>query len=122
MEVGAMNYESLGAMFKSICEKFPEKDGYMSKRDDVFIGTSYKEAQSTVKRLSAGLNQLRLNKNDKALILSENRMEWALADYAILTLGGVTVPIYPTLLPHHIEYIINHSEGKILLVWRHPEA
>jgi len=43
-------------------------------------------------------------------------MEWALSDYAILSLGSVTVPIYPTLLPSHIEFIINNSEGKILLV------
>ncbi|RQW03290.1 MAG: long-chain fatty acid--CoA ligase, partial [Calditrichaeota bacterium] len=47
---------------------------------------------------------------------SENRLEWAIADYGIISIGAVTVPIYPTLLPSHIEFIINNSEGKVLIL------
>src|SRR5207247_5035488 len=51
----------------------------------------------TVRALSLGLNGLGVQPGDRVAILSENRPEWAMADYAILCAGGWSVPIYPTL-------------------------
>jgi long-chain acyl-CoA synthetase len=111
-----MNYPSLGAMFRAVSQKFPEKTAYMFKSEGSYQSKTFKEVRTIVEQLAAGLIQLGADQEDKILLLSENRVEWALADYAILSLGSITVPIYPTLLPSHIEFIINNSEGKILLV------
>jgi long-chain acyl-CoA synthetase len=111
-----MVYQSLGAMFRAVSQKFPEKTAYMFKSEGSYQSRTFKEVRTMVEQLAAGLKQLGAEQEDKILLLSENRMEWALADYAILTLGGISVPIYPTLLPSHIEFIINNSEGKIILV------
>jgi len=51
----------------------------------------------TVRALSLGLNALGLQPGDRVAILSENRPEWAMADYATLCAGAWSVPIYPTL-------------------------
>jgi long-chain acyl-CoA synthetase len=51
----------------------------------------------TVRALSLGLNGLGIQPGDRVAILSENRPEWAMADYAILCAGAWSVPIYPTL-------------------------
>src|SRR5512137_501549 len=51
----------------------------------------------TVRALSLGLNALGIQPGDRVAILSENRPEWAMADYAILCAGAWSVPVYPTL-------------------------
>ncbi len=111
-----MSYASLGDMFKGVSERFPDKTAYMFKEQGQYQSISFKEVQNHVAQLAAGLKKLGVKGKDKVLVLSENRLEWAITDYAILSLGAVTVPIYPTLLPSHIEFIINNSEGEILFV------
>src|SRR4029453_15077419 len=51
----------------------------------------------TVRALSLGLNAFGIQPGDRVATLSENRREWAMADYAILCAGAWSVPIYPTL-------------------------
>ncbi|UCF63731.1 MAG: long-chain fatty acid--CoA ligase [bacterium] len=111
-----MSYENLALMIKTVSEKFPEKAAYMSKKEGTYQSTTFREVQNQIQYLSAALMDLGVEKDEKVLLLSENRMEWAISDYAILTCGAVTVPIYPTLLPKHIEFIINNSEGKVVIV------
>jgi len=111
-----MSYSSLGEMFKTVCETYPDKTGMMYKDQGEYQSISFREIQSQVYNISGGLKSLGVQKGDRVLLLSENRVEWAFSDYATLTLGAVTVPIYPTLLPAHIEFIINNSEGKVIIV------
>src|SRR5581483_2400772 len=49
-------------------------------------------------------------------ILSASRAEWVQADFAIFSVGGRTIPIYPTYPPDLIEYIVNDAEVKTLFV------
>ena len=55
-------------------------------------------------------------KGDRVAILSENRAEWAVADFAAQLLGAVVVPVYPTLLPDQIEYLLRDSGARIFFV------
>ena len=56
-----------------------------------------------------------LGKGDKVALLSENRWEWAVSDFAMMTAGIVSVPIYPTLPAEQIRYLLDHSESKAVL-------
>jgi long-chain acyl-CoA synthetase len=68
-------------------------------------------------QLSSGLLQAGILRGDKiALITDGNRMEWNICDHAILQIGAIDVPIYPTMSASDIEYILNHSEAVICLV------
>ena len=77
---------------------------------------SHAELYQGVKRLTAALRGLGIERGDRVAILSENRPEWALADYAGLCLGAITVPIYPTLTAPHVGYILRHSGARVVFV------
>ena len=70
----------------------------------------------TVRSLSLGLNALGIQPGDRVAILSENRPEWAMADYAILCAGGWSVPIYPTLPAAQITPLLNDSGSRAIFV------
>src|SRR5258707_8294322 len=79
------------------------------KRGGQWVDTSVDEFRDTVRYFATGLYHLGLKPGDRVAILSENRPEWAMADFAILASAAVTVPVYPTLLGWQIEYILNDS-------------
>jgi len=111
-----MNYSSLAEMFYKNCGRFAEKVCYMSKEGGTYKSMTFGEVGAGVKRLAAGLASLGVSKNDKVVILSENCKQWAFFDYAILTNGAATVPIYPTLLSSQVKYITNNSDAKVVVV------
>lgn len=78
--------------------------------DGPYVRISSSRVLERVRDLSLGLRALGVGPGDRVAILSENRHEWALADLAALACGTVTVPIYPTLLPPAIAYILADCE------------
>ncbi len=89
---------------------------YREPGTENFVSLTYLDFGREVKALAMGLLHLGIQKGDKISILAETRYEWPLADFAILTTGGVTVTIYPTLSPSSVEYIINDSDSQMLFV------
>jgi long-chain acyl-CoA synthetase len=77
-------------------------------------------SSSDLRRNVAGtINALRecgVRKGDRVAILSENRPEWSIADFAILLLGAVTVPVYATLTPEQTAYTLRDSGASIIFV------
>ncbi len=70
-----------------------------------------------VQAISRKLVEIGVKKGDKiALISTQNRTEWCIVDNSILQIGGVTVPIYPTISKSEFQYVLNHSESKICFV------
>jgi len=63
-----------------------------------------------------------LGKGDRVAILSENRWEWAVTDFATLAIGGVDVPLYPTLTPEQIGYMLRDSGAKVAVVSSHDQC
>jgi long-chain acyl-CoA synthetase len=57
-----------------------------------------------------------LVKGDRVAILSENRWEWAVTDFAVLAMGGVDVPLYSTLTAEQIGYMLHDSGAKVVVV------
>jgi long-chain acyl-CoA synthetase len=70
----------------------------------------------TVRALSLGLNSLGIQPGDRVAILSENRPEWAMADFAVLCAGAWSVPIYPTLPAGQVAPLLNDSAAKAIFV------
>jgi long-chain acyl-CoA synthetase len=69
-----------------------------------------------VRALSLGLNSLGIQPGDRVAILSENRPEWAMADYAILCAGAWSVPIYPTLPAGQIAGLLKDCSARAIFV------
>lgn len=111
-----MAYSSLAEMFFKTCQKFPERTGILYKKEGNYQSLKFKEMEAAVTSLAAGLISLGVKKGDTVVIFAENCKEWAFFDYAILSAGAVSVPIYATLLANDVKYIINNSDAKIVVV------
>ncbi len=77
---------------------------------------SSRELYRRVSGVARGLLACGVNRGDRVAILGENRPEWAIADFAALMIGAVTVPIYATLTSGQCEYILQHAEAKVIFV------
>ncbi|MBT9132980.1 MAG: Long-chain-fatty-acid--CoA ligase FadD15 [Firmicutes bacterium] len=111
-----MEKTTINELFWNTVEQHPEIVAVCYRDGDSFAKITYREAGERAKTLSQGLLSLGLNKGDKVSLLSETRQEWGRADLAILTAGGVTVTIFPTLSPKTVQYIANHSDSKMIFV------
>ncbi|WP_456405825.1 AMP-dependent synthetase/ligase [Caldithrix abyssi] len=110
-----MGYQNLAEMFFDKRQSMPDKVGYMFKKDGKWQSVTFKEAVDWAEKLAAGLAALGVKKDDRVAIISNNRIEWALADYATMSLGAMLVPVYPSLLSHQVKYIVNDCEARVLL-------
>lgn len=88
----------------------------MHKVDGKYSGISYQQFKEETENLAFGLATLGVGRSDKIAIISENRPEWVYSDMAILGLGAVDVPLYPSLTSDSIEFILNNSESKGIIV------
>jgi long-chain acyl-CoA synthetase len=91
-------------------------DAFKFKRNGRWFNVSTDEFLLRIEELSFGLRALGLKAGDRVAILSENRLEWAIADYAALCIGAATVPIYPTLSTPQIGTLLQHCEPEIVFV------
>ena len=108
--------ETLSQLFLNTIKSYPKDDLLLSKKEGKYVPISTEEFADRVKSFSLGLRDLGLEAGDKLIILSENRPEWVISDVANLCLGGITVPIYTSLIPEQIKYIIDDSDAKIVVV------
>ena len=106
-----MSFNTIADMFLQSVEKFENNPAYFDKIEGTWQGKTYKEAGNIVENLASGLASLGVQKGNKIAILSTNCSRWALADYAIIGIGGVTVTVYPTLTNPQIKYIFDDSEA-----------
>ena len=79
-----------------------------------WVPISSEAFQQRVAAVSLGLRSWGVGRGDRVAILSENRPEWMIADFAALLIGAVTVPIYATLTPEQTAYILNDSGARIV--------
>ena len=83
---------------------------------------SHQTIRERVRHIALGLRELGIIRGDRIALLSENRPEWAMADWACLTSGLADVPIYPTLPAPQIPYIVNDSGAVAIFVSSRVQA
>jgi long-chain acyl-CoA synthetase len=103
-------------IFYERVKKNGEKTAILLKKKGRWEKISWKEFGKRVRYLSIGLSSIGLNKGDRAAILSKNRPEWVFFDLAILSAGGISVPIYFNNIPKQVEHILNDSGSKFVVV------
>jgi long-chain acyl-CoA synthetase len=85
-------------------------------RGGQIAGESGKAFFERVRDLSLGLSALGMEAGDRVALIAESRPEWLVVDFAVLTAGAVTVPVYPTLSAAQEKYILEDSAAKIVVV------
>jgi long-chain acyl-CoA synthetase len=119
--------ETLAQVLLDTVKNYPKPDFFLYKVEGRYQPISTEEFGRRVRHLCLGLKDLGLRRGDKVVILSENRPEWVIADHANLCLGAITVPIYTSLVPEQIKYIIEDSDAQAVFVsseelWKKIEA
>jgi long-chain acyl-CoA synthetase len=97
-------------------DRFQDHVAFRYHKDGEWLDISHRRALEEIRKGAASLKAMGLERGDRAAILSENRPEWALADYACLTAGVVDVPVYATLTPKQIAYILEDSGARLVFV------
>jgi long-chain acyl-CoA synthetase len=105
-------------------ENFPKEDMFAAKEEGgIWRKYSTAEIAGTVDKLSTGLIHLGIGPNDmsvegrdKIAILSNNRPEWMILDFAVQQIGAVLTPIYPTINPNELEFVLNDAAVKLVFV------
>ncbi|MGA7836386.1 MAG: long-chain fatty acid--CoA ligase [Ignavibacteriaceae bacterium] len=111
--------ETIPELFEFLTEDYAKQTKsfvMMHKVDGKYQGITYEKFKEETDNLAYGLATLGITKQDKVAIISENRPEWVYSDMAILGLGAIDVPLYPSLTSDSIEFILNNSESKAIIV------
>jgi long-chain acyl-CoA synthetase len=108
--------ETLAQLLVHSVTSYPKPDFMLHKKAGAYAPISSAAFGDGVKHLALGLRGLGFEAGQKLCLLSENRPDWTMADFATLTAGGLTVPIYTTLVPEQIRYIIDDSDATVVVV------
>ncbi len=109
-------YQSIPEMLRSNAQQFADRIAISYKKKGKYQSLSYSEFYERVLMAARGLCKAGMVPGDKVAIFSENRAGWAIADFAIQSAQGITVPIYATNTAEQAAYVINHCEAKIIFV------
>lgn len=72
--------------------------------------------RTMTERFARGLYSLGVRRGDRIALISENRPEWMVTDFAALAIGAISVPMFPTLTSTNVEHILTHSGAKFAVV------
>ena len=119
--------ETISGIVLNILKTYVKPDLVLHKDKGGYAPISTDEFGMRVRDLSLGLRSLGGRPGEKMVILADNGPDWIIADFANLCLGAVTVPIYPTLVPEQIRYIIDDSDAAVVFcsspaLWAKLEA
>lgn len=111
-----LSKNTLGHLFIKKAQEYKNKNAIGWFENNHLKFYTFKEYKNIVESLSLALLKKGIIKQDKVCILSNTRKEWNFLDLSILCAGAISTPIYHTYLPEEIEYIVQHSEAKMIIV------
>ncbi|WP_372643554.1 AMP-binding protein, partial [Ancylomarina sp.] len=113
-----MNYQHWGKHLRQRFEKFGDKTAmcYKNETSGEWVDVSWCEFGIQTRQVSKALLKLGIGTQESVAIFSQNMPEWIVADLAIMSVRGVTVPIYPTNSTTEAKYILKDSAVQAIFV------
>jgi long-chain acyl-CoA synthetase len=108
--------KTLVEMFERTVRLHNKPDALNYKRDGAWRSISSDEMLARASHIALGLYSLGIRRGDRVALLSENCPEWTLSDAGCLFAGVIDVPIYPTLTPPQVSYILKDSGARALFI------
>ncbi len=108
--------QTLPAIFLSATERFGAVDAVQFRRGGSWQAYTFAEVRERVEALAASLDVLGVAPGDRVAVITENRPEWTITDFAVLCMGAIDAPLYPTLLPAQLAYILNDCGARVAVV------
>ena len=100
--------QTLVDIFRNL-SRFQKPDLLLVKKHGAWRPISTREFMDRVQAVSSALGGLGVKSGDRVALLSENRPEWAIVDFACQCFGAVLVPIFPTMVAEQTEYLLKDS-------------
>lgn len=108
--------KSIIQFFEENVNKFGNNVYLWEKREDKYEGTTYEETRKQVHEFAAGLLQLGLKEGDRVSLLSEGCNNWIIGELGVLYTGAINVPLSTKLNSSEVEFRLNHSESRFIMV------
>ena len=108
-------YNNLLELFSFQFNQQDSKKIFLKSLKDPLNIFTWQKTLNCIQKLSHELEKF-IEKNDRCLLISENRPEWLISDLAIMTTKGVTVPAYITYTERDYEYLINDCKPSVIIV------
>jgi len=113
--------ETINALFTESVAVHADRPALAHKDGSAYQAITYAELSEQVRVFASGLAALGVQAGDRIAVVSENRPEWVVADLGMLALGAVNVPMFPTLPPAQIEYIVRDAAAGLIIVSTAPQ-
>src|SRR5262245_44973853 len=107
---------SLADLFVRRVAATPDRDAFLYPEGDGWRRLTWKDTGDRVRAIACGLRALDLRLEDRCAILSATRVEWILADLAIMCAGGATSTIYPSSTAEECAFVLRDSLSRIVFV------
>src|SRR5262247_1973082 len=105
---------TLVELFRRVASR--ERNLLNYKKDGHWRQVSSRELESQVRAVAMGLHALDVRVGDRVGLLSENRVEWTIADLGVINCGALDAPIYATQSPKQVGYILNDAGVEVLFI------
>lgn len=110
-----MEAQTLNQLFAAACARHNKDDAILHKEGGEWKKLSSAGWLDAARDAAVGLSLRGVQKGDRVVLLSENRLEWFTIEAGLQILGAVTVPIYPTLTAQQAAYIIRDSGARVVI-------
>lgn len=117
MNFSGISAPNLADMFKQASELYRDRPAFASRQPDgSYSAKTYSEVFELGACLGAALIELGVQAREHVGLISDSRLEWNVADYAIVLIGAADVPRGTDVTGPEIEHILNHSDAKVVFV------
>ncbi|HLR08834.1 MAG TPA: long-chain fatty acid--CoA ligase [Bacillota bacterium] len=111
-----MKPNNLVEMLHRTVKKYPDKDVFLWKEKGMYQHMTYGEFWEKIFYAASGFVQLGIGPDDKVAILSNSNPMWGITDFALASIGAVSVPVYPTLPPEQVAYTLKNGDVRMAVV------
>jgi long-chain acyl-CoA synthetase len=112
-----MNVTRLFDLLDNYLENYPNQDAALvCKREGAWKKFGIHEYVELTNNMSYGMLELGIKPGDKVGIVSGNRPEWNMLDFAAMQIGAISIPIYSTISQDDYRHILNHAEMKMIFI------
>jgi long-chain acyl-CoA synthetase len=110
------SHPTLGSCILAMPSRNPDKPALQTKIKGEWKNTTWTEYYQQIESIGAGLLSMGVKAGDRVAIMSNTRAEWCVADFAILGIKAITVPIYQNNTPEDVEFVLNNCNAKIFII------
>lgn len=116
MNIDLGHFQSLPEGLFARCARAPGETIALQRQGDVFQPMTAAAFVGHVRARARGLLHLGVRRGERVILMAPNSVDWAIMDFAILSVGAITVPLYPTFSPREIHFVLGDSGAGLMLL------